>query len=82
VADMMKTSGLSKEQTLALSDALKTIDIRTSQNDLLELARIAGKLGIAGKDDLFGFTHASDKVVVALSQDLGGNVEETVRHLG
>jgi hypothetical protein len=52
VADVMKTTGMSKEQAPELSDALKTIDTRTSQNELLELARIAGKLGITGKDDL------------------------------
>jgi TP901 family phage tail tape measure protein len=82
VADVMKTTGLSREEALSLSSALGSIDTRTSQNELLELARIAGKLGITGQSDLLGFTRAADQAVVALSQDLGGNVEETVRQLG
>jgi hypothetical protein len=82
VADVMKTTGMSKEEAMQLSDQLSKIDTRTSQNELLELARIAGKLGIKGQEDLLGFTRAADQVVVALSQDLGGNVAEMVRHLG
>ena len=82
LADVMKTTGLSREEALTLSNALGSIDTRTSQNELLELARIAGKLGITGQSDLLGFTRAADQAVVALSQDLGGNVEETVRQLG
>ena len=82
LADVMKTTGLSSEEALSLSHALGSIDTRTSQNELLELARIAGKLGITGQSDLLGFTRAADQAVVALSQDLGGNVEETVRQLG
>jgi TP901 family phage tail tape measure protein len=82
LADVMKTTGLSREEALLLSNALGSIDTRTSQNELLELARIAGKLGITGQSDLLGFTRAADQAVVALSQDLGGNVEETVRQLG
>lgn len=82
LADVMKTTGLSREEALHLSNALGSIDTRTSQNELLELARIAGKLGITGQSDLLGFTRAADQAVVALSQDLGGNVEETVRQLG
>ncbi len=82
LADVMKTTGLSREEALSLSNALGSIDTRTSQNELLELARIAGKLGITGQSDLLGFTRAADQAVVALSQDLGGNVEETVRQLG
>jgi TP901 family phage tail tape measure protein len=82
VADVIKTTGLSKEEALSLSAALSSIDTRTSQNELLELARIAGKLGFTMQDELLGFVRAADQAVVALSQDLGGNVEETVRQLG
>lgn len=82
LVDVMKTTDLTKQETIALSNEIKKIDTRTAQNDLLELARVAGKLGIRGKADVLGFVDATDKIRVALSQDLGGDTEESVRQLG
>lgn len=45
------------------------------------LACIAGKLGITRREDLLGFTRVADQAVAALSYDLEGNMEETVRQL-
>lgn len=78
VTDVMKTTVLSKEE-LSLSITLGSIETRISQNILLKPPRIAGKLGITGQSDLLGFTFAADQAVVALSQDLDGNVGETLR---
>ena len=82
LVDVMKTTDLTKKQTIALNNELKKIDTRTAQLDLLELARVAGKLGVRGKEDVLGFVRATDKIRVALSEDLGGDTEESVRQLG
>jgi len=82
VSDVMKTTDLSKETVYALNEELKKIDTRTAQLELLDLGRIAGKLNIKTKEDVEGFIRASDKVVVALKEDLGGSAEEAVRQIG
>ncbi|HSO89410.1 MAG TPA: phage tail tape measure protein, partial [Draconibacterium sp.] len=82
LVDVMKTTDLTKQETIALSNEIKKIDTRTAQVDLLSLARVAGKLGIRGKEDILGFVNATDKIRVALSEDLGGDTEESVRQLG
>lgn len=82
LADVMKTTGLTKDQVTALNDELKKIDTRTSQLELLDLARVAGKLGISAEKDVLEFVRAADKIKVALSEDLGGNVEESINQIG
>lgn len=82
LADVMKTTGLTKEEVKQLNVELAKINTRTSQQELLDLARVAGKLGISAQEDIIGFVRASDQVAVALSEDLGGNVEEAVNQLG
>jgi len=82
LADVMKTTGLTKDRVTALSDELKKIDTRTPQIELLDLARVAGKLGISAENDILGFVRASDKIRVALSEDLGGDVEESINQIG
>ena len=82
LADVMKTTGLTKNETELLSKSLKRIDTRTSQNELLDLARVAGKLGLSDKADVEGFVRAADKINVALSEDLGGNAEEALNQVG
>ncbi|MBK6964591.1 MAG: phage tail tape measure protein [Bacteroidales bacterium] len=82
VSDVMKTTDLSKETVYALNEELKKIDTRTAQLELLDLGRIAGKFNIKTKEDVEGFIRASDKVVVALKEDLGGSAEEAVRQIG
>lgn len=82
VADVMKTTGLLKSEVLQMSESLKTLDTRTAQNDLLGLGRVAGKLGIEGRENVEGFVRSADKIVVALKEDLGGDVEETINSVG
>lgn len=82
LADVMKTTGLSKDQVKELSQELGTLNTRSSRSELLGLARIAGKLGKEGKRDILEFVESADRINVALSEDLGGNVEETIRQLG
>lgn len=82
LADVMKTTGLTRDQVESLNDELKKIDTRTSQQDLLDLARVAGKLGISAESDILEFVRAADKIRVALSEDLGGDVEESINQIG
>lgn len=82
VADVMKTTGLAKMDVRELNEEFKEIDTRTQQEDLLGLARIAGKLGIEGKNDILEFVKAADQINVALSEDLGGDVEEAINEIG
>lgn len=82
IADVMKTTNASKESVRELNEELEKIDTRTSQDDLLGLGRIGGKLGITDMDELRGFVEATNQVVVALNEDLGGDVESTVSAVG
>lgn len=81
MADVQKTTGMSKEEVKALDAELMKIDTRTSREDLLDLARVAGKLGVA-KEEVAGFVRATDQIRVALSEDLGDNIEESIQMVG
>lgn len=78
-ADVMKTTGLLHEQVADLDKELMKIDTRTSREQLLLLARDAGKLGNTGKEDILGFVRAADQIQVALGEDLG---EGAIKNLG
>ncbi len=82
MADVQKTTDLSKEGVIELDKELQKIDTRSSREELLDMARIGGKLGIEGQENVAGFVRVADKLKVALSEDLGGNVEETIRQVG
>lgn len=78
-SDVMKTTGLLHEQVAELDQELMQINTRTSREQLLLLARDAGKLGIQGKENILGFVRAADQIQVALGEDLG---EGAIRNLG
>jgi TP901 family phage tail tape measure protein len=78
-ADVMKTTGLLHEQVAELDQELMKINTRTSREQLLLLARDAGKLGIQGKENILGFVRAADQIQVALGEDLG---EGAIKNLG
>lgn len=82
LADVRKTTNLTSDGLEHLNNEIKVIDTRSSQEDLLKLARTAGKLGIEGSDNILGFVRAADQIGVALSEDLGGDVEEALRQVG
>ena len=78
-SDVMKTTGLLKDEVAELDKELLKIDTRTSREQLLNLARDAGKLGITGKEEILGFVRAADQIQVALGEDLG---EGAIKNLG
>lgn len=82
LVDAMKTTGLSRDKIEELSAELKKFDTRTAQNELLSLARVGGKLGISGKEDLLEFVSAADKINVALKEDLRGDAEAAIGQIG
>lgn len=78
-ADVMKTTGLTREEVGKLNDELKKINTRTSREELNMLARDAGKLGITAQKDILGFVEAGNQINVALGEDLG---EGAIRNIG
>lgn len=78
-SDVMKTTGLTREQVAGLNEEFKKMDTRTSRDALNLLARDAGKLGINGTKDVLEFVRAADKINVALGEDLG---EGAIRNIG
>ncbi len=81
-ADVAKTTGLTIAEVKELYKELGKIDTRTKRKELLDLAYAAGKLGYTGKAEILGFVKAADQIGVALSKDLGDNVEDAVTSLG
>lgn len=81
IADVQKTTGLTRSAVDSLVESLKKIDTRTSLVGLLEIAKIGGQLGVA-QEELLGFTEAIDKAAVALGDEFGGGAEEVASALG
>ncbi|HMT28924.1 MAG TPA: phage tail tape measure protein, partial [Bacteroidia bacterium] len=79
MADVQKTTGLTKNEVQALNVELGKMNTRTPRQELLKLAADAGKLGITGKENILGFVRAADKINVALGEDLG---EDALKNIG
>jgi TP901 family phage tail tape measure protein len=71
LADIRKVTGLTVKEVDDLNRSLKKIDTRTANSELRDLAYQAGKLGIAGKENILAFVRAADQIQVALGRDLG-----------
>lgn len=78
-ADVMKTTGMTREQVKNLNEEFKKIDTRTSREELNLLARDAGKLGKTSKKDILDFVEAGNQIRVALGEDLG---EDAIKNIG
>lgn len=70
IADIQRVSGLSTAQVKELNQELRSIDTRTGNAQLLEYAKIAGKLGIESKN-IAGYVKATDMIVTSLGDELG-----------
>lgn len=81
MSGVMKTTGMTREEVEALNESLKNIDTRTSQEGLLTIAQIGGRMGLA-KDQILSFTEAVDKANVALGDSFSGGAEEISSVLG
>ena len=81
MSNARKTTGMTRQEVEELNTCIRNIDTRTAQEELLSLARVGGKLGIA-KQDIEGFTRAADVIKISLGKDLGDDVETTIGQIG
>lgn len=80
-SDIQKSTGMTAEEVKKLNEQLGEVDTRTSQLDLLGIAKVGGQIGVA-KDEIEGFTVAVDKAVVALGDEFNGGAEEVAKSMG
>jgi len=81
LADIQKSTGLTKAEVIALNESFKDIDTRTTQEALQDIAAVGGQIGVA-KDEIDEFTEATDKAVVALGDEFTGGAEEVAKKMG
>ena len=70
-SDVIKTTGLTREEVDELNESFKNLDTRTSREQLNNLAYIAGKLGISSKEMVQQFVEAADIINVSMGDVLG-----------
>lgn len=80
MANVIKYTGLTKEEVEELNEEFKKMDTRTSREDLNKLAQEAGRLGKTSKEDILGFVRAADQINVSLD-DLGEGATLTLSKL-
>lgn len=80
-SDVMKTTGMTKDEVAALNEELKKMDTRTSREELNKIAEAGGRIGVA-KKDILSFVGAMDIANVALGDSFVGGVEEISTKLG
>ncbi len=81
LADIQKTTGMTKNEVKSLNRELSKIDTRTATSELRKIAAAAGQLGIV-KEDILAFTKATDMLVVALGDEFQGGADEVTKNLG
>lgn len=78
-SDVMKTTGMSRDEVLGLNEDFKEMDTRTAREQLNELGSEAGKLGLEGRDKIMDFVDAGNQIKVALGEDLG---DDAIKNIG
>ena len=81
MADIEKTTGIYGKSLQELGSDIRSIDTRTSVEELNKLAYTAGKLGITGKENVLGFVKAANQINVALGEDLGEDAIKNIAKL-
>ena len=81
MSDIEKSTGMTTAEVRGLVDEINKIDTRTKTEALLEIAKVAGQLGIA-KNEVVGFTKSVDMAVVALGDEFTGGAEQVASKLG
>lgn len=81
MADVMKTTGLTKAEVDELSKSFTELHTRTSRINLLKIAEEGGRIGIA-KNEMLDFVRVMDRASVALGDSFTGGVEEVSSVLG
>jgi TP901 family phage tail tape measure protein len=78
-ADVMKTTGMTREEVDDLTKSFGLMKTRTARIELLNLATDAGRLGITGVKNLRDFVEEMNKMKVALGDDLS---DEQIKEVG
>lgn len=87
-SNVMKSTNLTRQEMWALKKQFDQLNVDeamrtpTKTTDLMEIARIAGRLGVRGVKDVADFTMAVDKLYVALGEDLQGTIEDVAEKIG
>lgn len=79
MTDVVKYTGMTRQEVEELNEAFAAMDTRTPVTELNRLAGEAGKLGISSKASVLEFVEAADIINVALGEDLG---EDAVKNIG
>lgn len=82
LADVMKTSGMTRKEVRELYTDFRYMNTRTPRRELLLLAEEAGRLGKKSKQDVQDFVEVANQIKVALGDDLGGEAEVALREVG
>lgn len=81
MADVTKYTGQTMEEVKEMNKSFQQMDTRTSREELNGLAAAAGRLGITSEAAIKEFVDGSDKIRVALGDDLGDNAVEQIGKL-
>ena len=83
MAQVQKVTGLAKQEVDSLNTSFGKIDTRTTLSQLNDLAYSAGKMGLGqyGLEGIEGFVKATNQLQVALGDDLGATVDESITPL-
>lgn len=81
LADIRKTTGMTKEEVQGLNSELSKVNTRTGTSELRDMAIVAGQIGIA-KEEILEFVKATDKAVVALGDEFMGGAEQVAKEIG
>ncbi|MDD4374834.1 MAG: phage tail tape measure protein [Bacteroidales bacterium] len=82
LANVMKTTGLTRKATRELYTEFRFLNTRTARKELLLLAEEAGRLGKKSKKDVMDFVEVGNQIQVALGDDLGGDAAESIKEVG
>ncbi len=81
MSNVRKYTGQSMEEVTKMNESFKNINTFTPRKQLNELAESAGRLGITSESAIQDFVDVSDKIQVALGDDLGDGAIEKVGKL-
>ncbi|NQU54152.1 MAG: phage tail tape measure protein, partial [Bacteroidetes bacterium] len=82
LADVMKTTGMARDEVREMYQDFKTFNTRTPRRELLMLAEEAGRLGKKSRKDVMDFVEVANQIKVALGDDLGGEAGVAIREVG
>lgn len=81
MANVTKYTGQTMEEVKEMNKSFQQMDTRTSREELNGLAAAAGRLGITSEAAIKDFVDGSDKIRVALGDDLGENAVDQIGKL-